>query len=344
VEQASLGDSESSHLPDWTSGRLCDKEFDVRRRTGKPNQAATTAAVFGRVLRIKREEAGLSQEKLAALLNIDRSTLTKTESGERVPHIDTVRACDRFLGTEKMLAKLYEEINWHVVVEHPDWFRRRAEMDAVLTELYEYQTQVMPGLLQTETYSRALFQQVEAEDGTSVEDRLAARMSRQRRFLEKGGPLMVALLDESCLRRVVGGSTDMRNQLQHLLDVAELPNVHIQIIPFTFEQVVPPNQPMSLITLPDGHRFVYSESLDWGHFSEDPTVISRHQQTYDRLRADALSPRESADLIRQAMEEYDHELSGPSRRTLAEEQLQRQQRRQLHRNRPRIPRRPRPGA
>jgi DNA-binding XRE family transcriptional regulator len=314
----------------------------TRRRTGQGNQAQTTGAVFGRVLSIMREEAGLSQGQLAALLVVDRSTVAKIETGDRVPHLDFARGCDKHLNSGEVLTKLHAEIDWYAKVDHPDWFRRRASMDAELTELYEYQSQLVPGLLQTESYARTLFLQVDSA-GPLVEERVEARLSRQLRFLEPGGPLLVALLDESCIRRVIGGRKVMRDQLDHLLRLAGLPNILIQVVPFGFEQVVAPKRPMSLITLPDGHRWVYSESLERGHLHDSPAVISRHQRTYDRLRADALSPRESAALFAEAREgHYVDEHPGPERRTLAQEQLQRQRRRQLHRGSPRVHIRRRP--
>jgi hypothetical protein len=95
---------------------------------------------------------------------------------------------------------------------------------------------------------------------------------------------------------------------------------------------------MSLITLPDGHKWVYSESLDRGHFNDDPAVYARHSQTYDVLRADAPSARESAALISDVMEGYEHHGQARAERgDLDQEQLQRRQRRRLHRIRPRIP-------
>ena len=313
----------------------------TQRRTRQGNQAQTTGAVFGRVLSISREEAGLSQGQLAAMLVVDRSTVAKIETGDRVPHLDFAKSCDKHLRTGELLTKLHGEIDWYATVDHPDWFRRRAKMDAELTELYEYQSQLVPGLLQTEAYARKLFLQVDRE-GPQVEERVEARLSRQLRFLEPSGPLLVALLDESCIRRVIGGREVMREQLDHLLRLAELPNIVVQVVPFNFEHVVPPKQDLSLITLPDGHRWVYSESLGRGHLIDSPPVISRHQRTYDRLRADALPPRESAALIADAREGHNDDDSRPERGTLAQEQLQRQRRRQLHRSSPRVHIRHRP--
>ena len=268
--------------------------------------AETPGGVFGELLRIKREDAGLTQEQLAALVHVERSLITKFENGERVPGRELVEQFEDHLNGRGELLRLYRRINWSVRLAYfPDWFRRRAVMDAELVELYQYQSLLIPGLLQTEDYARALFERVASRDDEAVEDSVEARLSRQTRFLEPGGPFYLILMDEGCLRQVVGNDRVMRDQMDHLLRAIELPNIHIQVVCFRGRHTAAPNVPMSLITMPDRHRWVYSESLDTGYFSDNPKVIARHQRAYDLLRTDALSARESAALISEAREGYD---------------------------------------
>lgn len=274
------------------------------------------------------------------------SASPKVEAGTHVPREDFAASCDSVLRTGGLLSTLWDKINWHPpTTEHPDWFRQRAAMDAVALSVREYQSGVIPGLLQSEDYARTLFRRVatDADSLEKAEERAHARLSRQVRFLTPGGPLLSVILDESALRRSVGGPNVMQEQLQHLLNVGELPNVGIQVATFTIA-LVTPNTPISLIVLPDGHRWLYSESAERGHLVEDPSVFSRHERTYDLLRADSLSARDSAALIREAMKGNDHELSRSGRGPLAQEQPLRRQRRQLHRSGPRLPPRRRPRA
>ncbi|MFF0008034.1 Scr1 family TA system antitoxin-like transcriptional regulator [Streptomyces tibetensis] len=314
----------------------------MSRRNGGAESGASTAAVFGEVLRHFREAALLTQEGLARQIPCDRSHVARVEAGTRVPQDTFAKTCDELLGTGGVLLRLWGRIDWYPQVEHPDWFRRRAEMDEVAVTLREYQERVIPGLLQTGDYVRALFTRVAS--GDEVEERARARLSRQRRFLAEGGPLYIVVLDESCLRNMVGSAAIMREQCAHLLSVGRRPNIRVQVAPASFSNLLRPNVSMSLIELPDGHRWVYSESLDHGHFTDDPAVYTRHSHTYDVLRADALSVRESVALISDAMEGYEqHEDARTLRGDLDQEQLQRRKRRQLHRNSPRFPRnRPRP--
>jgi transcriptional regulator with XRE-family HTH domain len=307
----------------------------VSRRNG----GASTAAVFGEVLRHFREAALLTQEGLARQIPCDRSHVARVEGGTRVPQDTFAKTCDELLGTGGVLARLWARIDWYPQVEHPDWFRRRAEMDEEAVSLREYQERVMPGLLQTADYARSLFSLLVS--GEELEERVRARLSRQQRFLAEGGPLYIVVLDESCLRNMIGSPAVMRDQCAHLLNVGRRPNIRIQVAPASRLGLFRPSGSMSLIKLPDGHDWVYSESLDRGHFNDDPALFARHSHTYDVLRADALSAPQSADLIHETMERYAHH--GRELADLDQEQLQRRQRRQLHRNSPRLPRnRPRP--
>lgn len=309
-----------------------------RDATGETTDTATTAGVFGDVLRHFRRSADLTQDGLAGHIPCDRSLVARVEAGTRVPQDSFVRRCDDVLHTGGVLIQLWGRIDWYPAVEHPDWFQRRADMDAVAVAVREYQTQIIPGLLQTESYARTLFSRVASRDNSEVEERTRARLSRQQRFLSPGGPLYVVVLDESCLRNIIGKPAIMREQCEHLIAVGELPNVRVQVAPAA-HRLIRPNASLSLLTLPNGEGWVYSESLDHGHFSNAPALFARHGQTYDVLRADALSAPASAAWITEVSEGYGRNEQARSQRSaLDQEQLQRRQRRQLHRNRPRYPR------
>ncbi|MFG3271176.1 helix-turn-helix domain-containing protein [Streptomyces luteogriseus] len=306
------------------------------------NGGASTAAVFGEVLRHFREAALLTQEGLARQIPCDRSHVARVEGGTRVPQDTFAKTCDELLDTGGVLLRLWAKIDWYPQVEHPDWFRRRAEMDEEAVALREYQERVIPGLLQTADYAQSLFSLLVS--GEELEERVRARLSRQQRFLTESGPSYIVVLDESCLRNMIGSPAVMRDQCAHLLDVGRRPNIRIQVAPAARLGLFRPSGSMSLIKLPDGHEWVYSESLDRGHFNDDPALFARHSHTYDVLRADALSAPESAALISDVMERYEHhDRARTQRGHVGQEQLQRRQRRQLHRNSPRLPRnRPRP--
>ena len=307
-------------------------------RNAEATGGVSNAVLFGDLLRFYRETELLTQEALARQLHCDRSHVAKIEAGTRVPQESFAKTCDEILHTGGALLRMWRQIDWYPEVQHPDWFERRAEMDAQAVALRAYQEQVIPGLLQTPEYAYALFSQIAS--GDEVEERVRARLSRQPRFFAEEGPLYIAVLDESCLRNAVGSPEVMRDQCARLLSIGQRPNVRIQVAPSDLFGLTRPSTSVSLIKLPDGHEWVYSESLDRGHFADDPAVFARHSQAYDVLRADIPSARESAALISDVMEGYEHHGQAPARRgDLGQEQLQRQQRRRLRGNRPRFPRR-----
>ncbi|QYX78208.1 helix-turn-helix domain-containing protein [Streptomyces akebiae] len=313
----------------------------MTRRNADGAVGAGSSVLFGEVLRHYREVALLTQEALSREIPCDRSQVAKIEAGTRVPSDQFAKRCDEVLGTGGVLARMWAKVDWYPAVQHPDWFERRVEMEAVAVGLREYQERVVPGLLQTEDYARALFSR--AVPGDEVEDRVRARMSRQPRFLFDDGPLYVVVLDESCLRTAVGSPDVMRDQCAHLLSVGRRPNIRIQVAPADLFGIFRPRQSMSLIELPD-ERWLYSESMDHSHFNNEPTAYARYSRTYDVLRADIPSARESAALISDVMKGYEqHGQVRAEHSDLDQEQPQRRQRRQLHRGSPRYPRRrPRP--
>ncbi|MCK7624092.1 helix-turn-helix transcriptional regulator [Streptomyces sp. RS10V-4] len=309
----------------------------MKRRNGTEGAAASSAAVFGEVLKHYRELAGYTQEYLASLIPCDRSQVARIEAGTRVPQHTFAKKCDEVLGTGGVLGKLWGRIDWYPEVQHPDWFERRAEMDAEVVALREFQTGVMPGLLQTEDYAHALFSSILS--GEEVDERVRARLSRQQRFFSPDGPSYMVVLAESCLHNAIGSPAVMYGQCAHLLAAGQRPNIRVQVALAADPRPAVPETSMSLIKLPDGKEWVYSESLDRGHFSDDPAVFGRHSQTYDVLRADVLSARDSAALIREVMGRYgQHGQPRTHRCCMDQEQLQRSQRRQLRGNRPRYPR------
>ncbi|GAA1389726.1 helix-turn-helix transcriptional regulator [Kitasatospora putterlickiae] len=308
----------------------------MAHRRIKRGPTASSAVMFGEELRFYREMAGYTQEELAKLLHCDRTVLTRCESGKRRMQPEMVEDADRLLDTGGSLKRLWDRVDWNAEIEHPDWFQDHAEMEAEAVALRLVQCSVVHGLLQCPAYARAVFEAGdEANNPALIEERTAARLGRQKRFLDPDGPLLVAILDESVIRTAIGGPGVMRRQMDHLLSVARLPNIVIQIVPFGHRRMVI-DKSMVLLEMPDGQHWVYSESLDRGHPSNVPSIVSGHQRRYDRLRREVLSMDDSLLLIAKALEGFKDEEERARRSRLAQEQLQRQQRGRLCRGGPRV--------
>ncbi|MER6303486.1 helix-turn-helix transcriptional regulator [Kitasatospora sp. NPDC001539] len=300
--------------------------------------------MFGEEIRYAREAAGFTQGEVGKLFHCDRTVISRIESGRRKPSLEEVEALDRLFNTGDLLKRLYGRVDWNASIEHPDWFEEYVDQEAIAIGVRTYQDSVMYGLLQCPQYARAVFAAGDAAGSPGeVEEQTRARLSRQRRFLAPDGPLLLVILDESAVRTVVGGPDVMRCQMEHLLRVAQLPNIVIQVAPFSHRRLVI-NAAMVLLELPDGQRLVYSESLDQGHLSDASETVAKHQRRYDQLRAECLSESDSLRLFADALEGFRDDEQRARRGRVAEEQLQRRQWRQLHRGSPRIPARRRPGA
>ncbi|MFJ2865476.1 Scr1 family TA system antitoxin-like transcriptional regulator [Kitasatospora sp. NPDC087314] len=311
----------------------------IRRGT-----TASSAIMFGEEVRYARESAGYTQEELSKLLHCDRTVISRTEGGKRKPSVEEVEELDRLLNTSGLLKRLYGRVDWAASIEHPDWFQEYADLEAISIGMRAYQDSVMYGLLQCQQYARAIFSLGDAVGKPEeIEEQTRARLSRQSRFLVPDGPLLLVILDESAIRTVVGGPGVMRRQMEHLLRVAQLPNIVIHVAPFSHRRI-DIKTAMVLLELPDGQRLVYSESLDRGHLSDDSASVARHQRRYDQLRGECLSECDSLRLIAEALEGFRDDEQRVRRGSLAQEQLQQQRRRQLHRGGPRIPARRRPSA
>ncbi|MFD4534635.1 Scr1 family TA system antitoxin-like transcriptional regulator [Kitasatospora sp. NPDC058397] len=316
----------------------------MTQRKVKRGTTASSAIMFGAEVRYARESAGYTQEELSKLLHCDRTVISRTEGGKRKPSVEEVEEIERLLNTGDLLARLYGRVDWNASIEHPDWFQEYVDVEAISVGMRAYQDGVMYGLLQCRQYAHALFANgAAAGNPEEIEEQTRARLSRQSRFLTPEGPLLLVILDESTIRMVVGGPGVMRCQMEHLLKVSQLPNVIIHVAPFSSRRARI-NAAMVLLELPDGQRLVYSESLDRGHLSGDSASVAKHQRRFDQLRGECLSECDSLRFIAEALKGFKDDEQRARRSRLEEEQLQRRQRRQLHRGSPRIPSRRGPSA
>ncbi|RGD61705.1 XRE family transcriptional regulator [Kitasatospora xanthocidica] len=299
--------------------------------------------MFGEEIRHARAAMGYRQEDLGRKMHLDRTVISRMEGGRRKPSLEELAQLGELLNATELLTRLYGWVDWNASIDHPDWFQERAELEAIAVGLRVYQDSLIHGLLQCEQYARALFANgASAGDPERIEELTRARLGRQSRFLVPNGPLLLVILDESAIRTVVGGPGVMRRQMEHLLRVSQLPNIIIHVAPFSNRRTLLKTA-MVLLELPDGARWVYSESLDRGHLSDAPDAVVKHQRRYDQLRAECPSEADSLRLVADALEGYRDDEQQARRSRLAEEQLQRGRRRGLHRGSPRIPR-PRSGA
>jgi transcriptional regulator with XRE-family HTH domain len=303
------------------------------------------AALFGARVRRLRTTAGLTQAELGDLAHVVSTRITQIEraSGAK-PTLELARALDAALGADDLLVELWPYVYREAF---PDWSRKFMEYAERAVAIRQYAAHVVPGLLQTEDYARAVLSLDALLDSEEqLEERVTARMGRQERLSSPDRPELWVILDEAVLKRPIGGNAVMRKQLARLLDAAAERHITVQVLPFDQGGHEAMGGSLTILTLPDGAEVAYTEGADYGQLIEEPAHVSRYKVIYDRLRAAALPPITSLDMIRSAMEGTYRGSRVPSRserRRLAQEQLQQSGRGRLRGGVRRVPgRRPRP--
>lgn len=256
---------------------------------------------FGSEQRRHRERAGLSLVQLADILNSSKSTLARVETAELMPPPDLPARLDAAFGTDEHFHALYQLAKREA---HPDQYRRFMDFEASAEVIENYEPQVVPGPLQTEDYARALLSCQEHLAKEHVEALVAARMSRQERQRSDSAPARWAIIDESVLRRCVGSTEHMHKQLASLLAQVDTPDSKVQVMPFSSGPHSLMSGALTLLTLPDDSAVAYEEGIQAGHLYEDRDAVKKWRRQYEVLRANSLSPADSAELIQKAMEDY----------------------------------------
>ena len=255
------------------------------------------AALFGAELARLRNAANLSQADLGQRINFSGGHVSMVEIAKRLPSEDFAKSCDGVLDTGGLLERLWPFVNRDVF---PTWFQGYVELEAQAKKIQIYECQNVPGLLQTEGYARAI---LEACWTHQLEERVAARLSRQAIFENSSAPLMWSLIDEAVIRRPVGGPEVMRGQLKHLADMAAARRIVVQVVPFSVGAHACTDGMLTLLSFRDGPDTVYVERSGNGHLIDEVDEVARCQLRYDLTRAAALSPEASVRLITEAMEE-----------------------------------------
>lgn len=310
-----------------------------------PDPQQSMAALFGSRVRRLRTAAGLTQAELGRMTHVVSTRITQIErSSGAKPSLELTRALDAALVADHLLIDLWPYVYREAF---PDWARAFMGHSARAVAIRQYAAHVVPGLLQTEAYARAVLGLDRTLSGAAqLEERVAARMARQERLAGPGCPDLWFVLDEAVLRRPIGGPDVMRDQLGRLLEAVVDYGATLQVVTFDQGGHEAMGGSLTVLTLPDDAEVAYTEGADHGQLIEEPAEVTRYSLIYDRLRAASLPPLMSLDMIRSAMEGNHREPSvppRPGRSRLAQEQLQQPGRRRLRRNGGRIPRpRPRP--
>lgn len=252
---------------------------------------------YGFELRRHRESAGLTQRQLGDIVNYTGSLVGQIETARKLPTPEFSERVDAALGTGGLLSRL---VGLVMRSQLPAWFQQVAELEARAVEICTFHTHSVHGLLQTEAYARAVLGTL---DQTDLDDRTAVRLARQRIFEKNEPPALWAVISEAALYQEIGGPQAMRGQLAHLLSFEHTPRLNIQVLPFSAGPHAGLQGSFTLFRFASDPDIVYTEGYGSGHPTANPDTVKDCSLRYDHLQAAALSLRDSADLIRRAMEE-----------------------------------------
>lgn len=272
---------------------------------------ASPAHFFGAEVRRAREAAGMTLAGLGALVPCDASTVSRVESGLLSPTERFANTCDEaFPQMGGWFTRFYNNSpRWDG--PYPRWFVDWVDAEGRATVLRGWEPLLVPGLLQTAEYARALFKAWQSTgDDDEVENLVRGRIDRQRIFDRPKPPSFWAVIDEAVLRRCIGGAKVMHDQLVHLAEMAERPAIKVHVIPAEVGAHIGLLGAFAIAGFAgDAPGIVYFESPDEGETTKDSATVARVILTFDTLRSEALPRGASRDLIMRVAEEYERDLA-----------------------------------
>ncbi|MEO3976138.1 helix-turn-helix transcriptional regulator [Streptomyces sp. CAU 1734] len=270
---------------------------------------------LGLELRRLRELKGMTAEEVAERLLVSQSKISRLENGRRsisqrdvrdlcsVYEVDDHRIVDSLM---QMAKDSRQQGWWHAFGDIPYSVYIGLETDAASLRVYE--PQVVPGLLQTRTYAEALITGALPESGTlDVDKRVSVRMRRQERVRAADQPLRLwAVIDEAALHRIVGGKAQMREQLEHLIELSQLPHVTVQVLPFDMGAHPGINGQYAILEFPDAtdSSVVYIEGVTSDLYLEKANDVHKYSVMYEHLRAQALNADQTRSFIENIAKRY----------------------------------------
>jgi transcriptional regulator with XRE-family HTH domain len=273
---------------------------------GNNNQASVRQRRVSAELRALRQAKGLTCQQVADALDWSVSKVSRMETGVRGLFPDDVAA---MLGFLEAPSKLRDELltlvrdgekpNWiQIGAGLPRYWKNLIRMESEATTIYNYEPLVVPGLLQTGDYARAIIGAGDLDLSESVVDHLVrTRMGRQALLSRPEAPMLEVMLDEMILRRPIGGMGCMHGQLHHLVNLAGRPRVEIRVVPFGVGANPGLEGPMIIMEFDAQPTLVHVEMRSASGFLEEPAELRRAKIAWRGLRSMALSPEDSMRLI-----------------------------------------------
>ncbi|MDH6227838.1 transcriptional regulator with XRE-family HTH domain [Streptomyces sp. MJP52] len=266
-------------------------------------QPSDSLRTFGAVVQALRENAGISREEFGWLVRYSKHTVAAVEYGRRMPDPSFVERAEEVLGNTGALRRSARFLT-RGEAGLAAWFRQWARLEREAVSLCTYECRLVPGLLQTEGYARALFEdRLPVLTDEQLEAQVAARLGRQRLLRERVTVPFSFIVEEAVFRRRLGGSGVLREQLVSVLAFARARNITLQVVPLDVEHHSCVDGPVQLVETREGRRLAYCEGQENGRLITEVKEVGILQQRYDTLRSQALNPTESQGLLERILGE-----------------------------------------
>lgn len=256
---------------------------------------------FAEELRLLRAQRGESLRQLGHILGWDWSLFSKMENGKTMGSPEVVQALDDHYGTRDLLLTL-----WELAAGDPTQFkeqyRRYMTLETEAVSLWHYAVSVLPGLLQTEGYARALLS-AGGISGDELTQQVEARIGRRELLDCDEAPHFRSVLSEAVLLTPLRDAEEWRKQLKHLLEATGHPNITLQVLPFSSGFCGLDSTAVMFLRRPDGCIAAYTENAHRGELIEEAVSVERLLRAYDAMRDLALSPVESRKFVMRILEE-----------------------------------------
>ncbi|WP_237550124.1 helix-turn-helix transcriptional regulator [Streptomyces sp. SID1034] len=257
---------------------------------------ASAMKLVGALVAEFRAAAGLTQSELGQRVLLHTEMIGSIEQGRRPLKPDLARALDDLLETKRALQTAVA--NMPDVDLIPAWAEEYMDLEREAIALSWFENQVLPGLLQTENYARAVFlSKVPAMSEDEINAQVAARLERQEILHRKEPPTISFVIAEAVLMDRIGGDEVFREALQHLRRCADLPGLALQIMPVGLKQHAALDGPFTLVETPDHQHLGYTETQRGSHIISDPDEVSILAQRYAMLRTQALNTEDTKGLL-----------------------------------------------
>lgn len=282
----------SSGRDGWEVSRMTDGTGGA----GEP-EASDSLKAFGEVVKAFRKRAGLTQEEFAPRVRYSVPTVASIEQGRRFPPVDFVERAEQTLDAFGALRGAARHLSRQPGLA--SWFRQWARFEAEAVSLYTYECRVVPGLLQTEGYARAVTVSVPpVKDDEQVTQQVTARLDRHELFRRKPPISFSFIIEQALIERGTGGPEVTRHLIDNLLARADQFNVELQVMPLRQVDHAGFDGPLQVLETTENRWFGYAEGQRGGLLISDSKEVSIMLQRYARLRSQALNPEDSKGLLK----------------------------------------------